>query len=80
MPIPEPILEGMRNAPHLYQMSIEQIRQVFTEQGAAAPKLPYAGTVEDRSIPTARRETPIRRGTAMAAIMATMATTRNINQ
>ena len=53
MPIPEPILEGMRNAPHLYQMSIEQIRQVFTEQGAAAPKLPYAGTVEDRSIPTA---------------------------
>ncbi len=60
MPIPEPILEGMRNAPHLYQMSIEQIRRVFTEQCAAAPKLPYAGTVEDRSIPTARRETPIR--------------------
>ena len=60
MPIPASILEGMKSAPHFCQMTVEQIRQVFTEQAAAAEKLPYAGSVEDRCVKTERRETPIR--------------------
>lgn len=60
MPIPLPIIEGMKSAPHLYQMTTEQVKEVFRQQAAAQPPLPYAGRIEQASFPTAGRDTPVR--------------------
>ena len=58
MPIPALIIDTMRQAPRLYEMTVEEIRQVFIDQGKAAPPLPYAGQIEERTLTTAHRETP----------------------
>lgn len=60
MPIPAPVLDAMKNAPHLYQMSVEQVKEVFREQAAAQPPIPYEGNIENTFIPTGKRDTPVR--------------------
>ena len=60
MPIPAFIIDTMRQAPRLYEMTVDQVRQVFIEQGKAAPPLPYAGQIEERTLATSQRETPVR--------------------
>ncbi|MBQ1332119.1 MAG: carboxylesterase family protein, partial [Lachnospiraceae bacterium] len=60
MPIPAFIIDTMRQAPRLYEMTVEEVRQVFIDQGKAAPPLPYAGQIEERTLTTAHRETPVR--------------------
>ncbi|MBR0106451.1 MAG: alpha/beta hydrolase fold domain-containing protein, partial [Lachnospiraceae bacterium] len=60
MPIPALIIDTMRQAPRLYEMTVDEVRQVFIDQGKAAPPLPYAGQIEERTLTTAHRETPVR--------------------
>ena len=60
MPIPQPILDLMRQAPRLNEMGLDAFRASFSERTENAPRLPYKGRVEDLTVQTARRNTPVR--------------------
>jgi acetyl esterase len=60
MPIPASILDSMKNAPHLYQIGVDAVRQVFIQQANVLPPVPFEGKIEERVVKTALRETPIR--------------------